>query len=407
MAIPSHENLTRASPGITRALAHVTERLAAELHEPASKAPEFTPLEWQIARAVVAIHGIAGLLLARSSWPQVAGWRKFLETQTSATRRRYETISRLAVEIDSAAHEQNVGLIALKGLALHWLGVYEAGERPMADLDLLVESTAWRSAQELLESLGFQEVERSWKNSEFERAAAKRTFGIAELEYQTDKIDLHRHLKEKLGSEFVSMRIGGSAPARRGLSPYPSNAQFMRHLILHAAGGMASRSLRAIQLADIMRLARRLTSEEWRESTFGEWWIYPPLALVSRYFPGAIPLEVLSSSRSRCPRKLAGRADRWILTELSVSDPRLLAFPAMAWCRGIRETVSYIRSRAIPERDESRTFRALPERHAFARGQRWFLMSQPVRILMWLLRRPSRPATMYAVSQALRLKDFE
>jgi hypothetical protein len=50
---------------------------------------------------------------------------------------------------------RGVALVALKGAALHAQGIYSAGERPMADLDLLVSEDNMARATELLTELGF------------------------------------------------------------------------------------------------------------------------------------------------------------------------------------------------------------------------------------------------------------
>ena len=59
-------------------------------------------------------------------------------------------------------------LIALKGAALHAHKIYAPGERPMADLDLLVAESDTARAAQLLTELGFHPGHLTWKHQAFE-----------------------------------------------------------------------------------------------------------------------------------------------------------------------------------------------------------------------------------------------
>ena len=54
--------------------------------------------------------------------------------------------------------------------------------------------------------------------------------------------------------------------ASTGVLPYPSHAALMRHLLLHTAGNLCTRSVRLIQLIDIARLVPRLSRADWDEA---------------------------------------------------------------------------------------------------------------------------------------------
>src|ERR1700730_18850660 len=119
-------------------LRKITERLAEELGSPKQAAPDWSECEWIVARAVAAMHGVSPLLsrALRSQGP--AGWSGFLEEQRAHTEKRHLRIEDLLLRLDQRAREAGVAAVALKGVALHAFGVYQAGERPMADVDLLV-----------------------------------------------------------------------------------------------------------------------------------------------------------------------------------------------------------------------------------------------------------------------------
>ena len=147
-----------------------------------------------------------------------------------------------------------------------------------------------------------------------------------------------------------------SADERPGLNPYPSSAALLLHLLLHAAGNMQTHCLRQIQLHDIAALASRLRGADWGVvlaapvPAEGLWWAFPPLALAARYYPGAVPTEVLRELRGACPRVLRLATDRAALTDVSWSNLHVHALPGIAWSRTPLDALRYVRSRALPSR---------------------------------------------------------
>src|SRR5262249_26136099 len=65
-------------------------------------------------------------------------WRAFLEDQYRQCGLRERLVRDMLGDIDVEARALGVGIVKLKGAALLDLGVYDVGERPMADIDLLV-----------------------------------------------------------------------------------------------------------------------------------------------------------------------------------------------------------------------------------------------------------------------------
>jgi len=114
-------------------LRKITERLAAELALPSDTAPDWSELEWKLARGVAAIHGVSSLLASALEWDGPPGWKLFLAAQRVQVAARHQRIEALLSQLDSRSREESVALMALKGAALHSLGLYRAGERPMAD----------------------------------------------------------------------------------------------------------------------------------------------------------------------------------------------------------------------------------------------------------------------------------
>jgi Uncharacterised nucleotidyltransferase len=397
MASHSHELTHWTVAELSDALRKTTEALAAELDSPTPKAPEWSVFEWGIARAVVTIHGIAGLLLRQLQWGGVPGWREFLAAEVADAGQRYEDARAALVEIDSHSRLSGVAVVALKGMALHAMGLYQPGERPMADLDLLVQPAELGTAADLLEKLGFEAKGSTWKHREYSRIVA---------DGRTLKIDLHTRLAERLA--YREFELPGDVFSNRheaGVQQYRSRLVLLRHLLLHTASNMSTHWVRGVHLHDIARLSEGMSRTEWAD--FSEpgwphsWLLYPPLALVARYFPGAINESALDQLAARCPPRLARITRRHTLFDVSASNPHIFALPAMAWCTSFADLLRYVRLRAIPERSELASLRAVANSGGFAAGKSWYQKSQPARIAEWLFRRSVRPATLFAVRRVL------
>src|SRR5271163_1435426 len=81
-------------------LTKVTERLACELASPAPVAPDWSDLDWSIATAVAAMHGVSALLSRSLRWRGPEAWMHFIEEQRTHVIRRHARIERLLLQID-------------------------------------------------------------------------------------------------------------------------------------------------------------------------------------------------------------------------------------------------------------------------------------------------------------------
>jgi len=86
--LPLHEPLQAT-------LRKITERLAAELAKPSLVAPDWSPIEWQLARAVAVIHCVSPLLSGSLRWEGPAHWRDFLAGQKAQVTDRHRRIQEL------------------------------------------------------------------------------------------------------------------------------------------------------------------------------------------------------------------------------------------------------------------------------------------------------------------------
>jgi hypothetical protein len=400
------ENISRPS-ALQAALRKITEGLAIELGSPSLRVPDWSEFEWTVARAVAAIHGVSPLLSRALRWRGPAGWVKFLETQRSHTALRHGRIEGLLCLIDHGARDAGIAAVALKGVALHALGIYRAGERPMADVDLLVRPQEARAAVKMLERLGYAESSASWKERVFTPVDHQDANSLGEHAGNDIKIELHERICERLPwrvtdiSEFIH-----PVEPRPGCNGYPSKASLMSHLLLHAAGSMAYQSLRLLHLNDLSCLSTTMTSDDWKQflesrCLVGDlWWCFPPLELTSRYFPSTIPAEVLTAVAADCPHWLQRASRRRSLCDVSLSHLWVDAFPGIEWSRSVSELVEYAASRLRPSAAHLAQREQAARSEAWARQTQWVGLSQGRRILRWMTSRPTRPATMHAVRAA-------
>jgi len=392
--------------GIVRhGLRRTTEALAAELARPGATTPAWNELEWRLATAVAVAHGVSPLLCGCCAWEN-APWRRFLESQREHVELRHRRIDALLQRIDADARAAGLALVPLKGAALHALGIYAPGERPMADIDLLVREDDAAAAIQLLLQLGYVESFAQWKHRVFKPATGQPFAGLGEHRDTPVNIELHTRIRERLPVSLVdiSARVQPRQP-RPGLNPYPSHGALMSHLLLHAAGNMCGRSLRLLHLHDIALLAARMAAGDWAVLWDGDteppWWALPPLRLAARHYPEAIPAAVLARLERDCPLLLRTISRRQNLTRVSCSELWLHAFAGIEWSRSVHEAGRYLRNRVSPPQE------ALEERADMARtqlwlqGQDWVTSPHRRRVLTWLTRPVPRMDILYVVRAAL------
>lgn len=391
---------------IKRGLHRTTEALAQELAQPGLDTPPWTELEWQLASAVVAAHGVGPLLCRISLWQQPA-WQAFLHSQRAHVEHRHRRIADLLQRIDAGARSLGIAIVPLKGSALHALGLYAPGDRPMADIDLLVRQRDLQRASELLQSLGYEESFAQWKHRVFKPAGAAEVAGLGEHRDTPVNIELHTRIQERLPVSLVDIteRIYPRSP-QPGLNAYPSNGALMSHLLLHAAGNLCGRSLRLIHVNDIALLAARMSAADWdvlwdAQASEPPWWALPPLRMVARYYTDAVPPAVLARLARACPASLRMLSRRHDLTRMSCSALWLNALPGIEWSRNLGEAVRCIVQRFRPSAEAVKERADMVRTQVWLQGQQWVTMKQGKRILIRLTRPVPRADTLYVVRAAL------
>ena len=389
------------------ALCTTTETMARWLALPGMAVPHWSDLEWRIARAVAALHGVSPILATHVLGSVPAEWQRFLDGQRAHTDKRYQRLHELLGVVDHRASAAGIPFVALKGAALYNLALYSAGERPMADLDLLVRPPDVDRMAEVLESVGFGQTINTWKHRVFESSDGGQAASFGEDSRNGIKIDLHVGIRECLPRHAVDISacVMPLKP-EPGLNPYRSPSALMLHLLLHAAGAMVFRTLRLVQLHDMALLSRRMCAGDWEEllrqaasARCGVWWAHAPLRLVAHYYQ-TIPAPVLAAAAAECHASFLWRSRKQCLWEVSFSDLRRRAFPGIEWSRSVGDALAYaagrvelglqVLARTVLTGAVSGGVDGIAGRGGY---------SLPAR--GWIALRPARPATLVAVRQAL------
>jgi AcrR family transcriptional regulator len=400
----------RSLKALQVALQETTEVLASELCNPTSAAPAWSENEWAVARAVAAIHGVSPLLADTLRWHGPTAWARFLAEQKVHTAQRFQRIAQLLQLIDKRAREAGIGLVPLKGAALHAMGIYAAGQRPMADIDLLVREEQSQRAVEVFAGLGFRETYRSWKDRVFEQAGQDAPGALGEDSRNGMKLELHCRIAEVLPRYAVDVtEIVFPQALHPGLNAYPSKAALLIHLLLHAAGALIERALRLLQLHDIARLSARMNDEDWEELLRAAartadgtlWWAFPPLALVARYY-SCVPDKVLTRAANDCHWILKRVYRRRKLSAASLSHLWVSALPGIEWARSPLAMFAYAAARVVPSAETVYLRKALANLQPRVCGGTWGQLSQRQRMLRWMISHQARHATLQPVRAALR-----
>jgi hypothetical protein len=406
MLVMPESGKLRSRRWIEATLRKTTETLTRELITPTELAPDWSDDEWRVAAAVSAIHGISPLLFNSLRWQGPEHWQAFLGDQHSQTYRRHLRIEALLDRIDDAARKANLSVVALKGVALHDLGFYRAGERPMSDIDLLVAPSERAAACCVIESLHYEFLYESSKHIVFRPYEGRAAARIGEHADNPLKIELHTSIHEQLPIARCDISDLIVTRGASGLIGYRSLGALMAHLLLHASGGMVYRGLRALHLQDVMRVARRMKDADWSEvialhhdARF--WWAWPLLSVIERYCPGSIPSFVLTTGRQACHWLLRATSGNVSLADVSLSNPRIYAFPGLGWTRSPAEAARHIRTRLRPSDDTLAMRKRFGEYQSIGADAAWVSQSQLQRIVHWLITRPLRVETMASVDAAL------
>jgi Uncharacterised nucleotidyltransferase len=295
--------------------------------------PRWSAPTWERFRRAAQVHGVAPLLGRRlqraAGWPETAAGA-WLTGQYAANRRRVERLHReLRAVLDRFA-AASVPLMPLKGAVLGPSLYADPGERPMADLDLLVRREHFEQGVALLGELGYEPVFSGRKHWTLARAGDREIVEPdGEHPDNPRPIELHPACGEWLDDTRIELTDLLWGSARQGLllgAPawLPDAAAHWLYLLVHATHHILINRFRLIMLLDLVRLEPHLPPggatgplaalafPQLPEAAARA--LYAPLALLERYFPAAPPdaadrSRLAATLRERLPDGFTAWAD--------------------------------------------------------------------------------------------------
>lgn len=392
---------------IAESLEKVTEELALQIGGAGGVTPDWSEFDWKIAQAAVALHGIGPTLSLSLRWHSPAFWTKFLAEQNDHNRVRYRRIQAVTEILLNEFKEAGMRALMLKGAALYRAGCYASGERPMADLDVLVSPEHRKDCAAILARIGYRLDLSIERHDVYVNVKSELIHSLGEHADNPIKIEVHSSISEKLLSQswdITDVIFSGADP--NAAENYPESWALMAHLLLHAAGGMKTKSLRILHLCDIARLARLLTVDDWervvsiRAGGRLPWWAFPPLLLTSRYFPLAIPPRILAGFESACPAFLRWVARRSRIADVSFSRLTLPIYAGVEWASSASDLSRYLLRRVIPDKEMRRLRRYEASSPVWGNND-WLRLPRWRRAIRLLTSPPPRKGSMIAVDDVL------
>ena len=389
---------------IRRGLRHATEALAFELARPGGPTPAWDEAQWRLASAAAAIHGVAPLMAKCQAW-QGPHWSAFTASQREHVQVRHRRVAQLLSQIDHAARIARIATVPLKGSALHAMGLYQPGDRPMADIDLLVSEGDLDTMTVLLEGLGYVPSFSVWKHRVLRPTDGEPQVCLGDHRDTPINIEQHTCIQERL--PVVKVDITGRvfpATAQPGVNAYPSHGALMSHLLLHAAGNICNRSMRLVHMHDIALLAARMSANDWDEvwgtDGRGAWWAFPALTMVARYYRHAIPRAMIKRLAARGRPLLRRDLRRRTLTEASCAGLWHHTLHGVEWLGSFAELRTYLENRLRPPAEAMQEQQDMMRTQLWLRERSWASLPRGRRFLRVLTGPVPRMDTLYAVRAA-------
>ncbi|MFQ5614286.1 MAG: nucleotidyltransferase family protein [Anaerolineae bacterium] len=312
-------------------LAAVCETLAGWLNGAEPQDPAWSPKTWQTFRTASQVHGVGPLLhrrLERAAWLDPA-LRTWLADQYALNSRRIAKMQVELKEILALFREHRLPAMPLKGSILAATYYEDPGLRPMADLDLLVRPGDFERAAGLLAHLGYAQDVVHWKHIEFIKPDNRRVVS-REGEHPDNPrgLEVHLYCRETFGGPTVDLTGTMWAGASRG-TVCGEEATLSRpealwlHLAVHATYHLWQGKGRLIHLVDLARLTPHVEDPaRWLQPVDARF-TYPVLAMLSAYFPTALPGSLLAAQRGR----VSASFDRWARSRDLVNTSHLNPAP--------------------------------------------------------------------------------
>jgi hypothetical protein len=304
--------------------------LAAWLDDPGPEGPTgfaaYRQEDWDAWRSIVFAQGLAPHLRRRIATSTVANHvpesaRTWIAEQDELNSRRIDVMHADLKAVLSAARDERIAVMPLKGAFITTLPGTDPHRRPMADLDLLVRPRDRQRIGAVVESLGYtaerDDSPRPTHDVFVDADSAGRILSMdGEHPENPRRIEIHVEVKRHLWgwdtSDYLTAALwAGARPGEvLGIAcAVPRLADVFAHLAIHASSDLLGGRGRLVQWLDLADAAERVDPGAVRSLPHPRL-CYPALRLAARAMPrrmSRIDLEWLE-------REVPGRLVDWART---------------------------------------------------------------------------------------------
>ncbi len=211
-----------------------------------------------LAAFAISTQGLSPLAALLPALPGPLG--EFLALQRERSLLRGKRIASVLSEVVTKLGKEGIGAVALKSAVLAFTRYADPGDRPMADLDLLLADPGlMERATAAIRMLGFHVLHDTGRHRVFALDGERVERHAEEHPGNPLRIELHRHYRiDVLGERLDVTRALLAEPSAftvNGVAVAAPSAEAERALLLaHAAEDFAAKGLRGIQVVDFLRL---------------------------------------------------------------------------------------------------------------------------------------------------------
>lgn len=285
----------------------ICNTIAGWLAEPEPKNPSWPSETWETFQFVCRVHGVAPLLRQKIGG---AAWlakptRSWLAEQYAFNSRRIAKMHAELKEILALFGQHNIPLMPLKGSIISVEYYQDPGQRPMADLDLLIRAENFEAGARLLNRLGYERAVTHWKHIEFSRPGNRQVVSTTcEHPDNPRKLELHLRCRETFGGPTLDLTEMMWEHATRGdllgeQTLLPTIEALWLHGLVHATYHIWQGRGRLIHLIDLARLSPHLANPQRWLAKVDARFTYPALALQQQYLPGSLGDALLANQQQR------------------------------------------------------------------------------------------------------------
>lgn len=298
-----------------------------------SAVAHWSQAEWEAALWVVYWQNALPWLAYRVHEAEIMlpkGVNGRLQTINNASRERTKVMLKACTEILTAFRQAGIETILLKGAVLAPLIYPDPFQRPLADLDLLIQPKDVAASREImLNQLGYRYYSRSAEDEVYLRGERKTNIWAPD---NVHPVEVHFTLREEyagIGYELAEVMWRESAERpywQESTARIPNPAALLLHVCAHTSSDWLIQRGRLMHIDDIRQLCAQMKPDDWQ--TFGQLvqpstarFIYPALVFVGKYTQLDIPTDTLNSLREDCPPALLAWLTHTDLAKASESNP--------------------------------------------------------------------------------------